>query len=386
MYPVDSGFWPVKWQTAWRKKQFDKLYDRIEATVKGSAEVEVANLGVGKAAEIRAHLMKQFGGAGEGVEARQERYEAGMPESPGAAAFPEDVNIPDKLRQLETERCALYKLCPTEKRDAYEYGQWSKLVKIVIRHLRRTRYSDTVKQLLQEVKARQELKAATPIWNEEKKKYEPPKSPAVKENTDDWDYKNFHEDWLPKWSDLKSRLISVYKETTFSTPGDSKKRANSLPVMLVPTGGGKYALCDGNGRPNVTGRAPDKRAVLFMPGAGNNPRPRCFGCGAYGHRKGDPGCPAKSGDWHECCPPKFLEKAQKLMKGKGKDGMKNKRAAGGVCFHWRDTGKCPFGPSCKFKHPPKSSAGEKGGKGHRKKAKMSRGGPKADNGCSGPVD
>ena len=76
--------------------------------MKGSAEMEVAHLGVERAAEIRAHLMKQFGGAGEGTEARQGRFKAGMPASIGAAAFPEGVNIPDKLRKLETERCALY--------------------------------------------------------------------------------------------------------------------------------------------------------------------------------------------------------------------------------------------------------------------------------------
>ena len=45
-----------------------------------------------------------------------------------------------------------------------------------------------------------------------------------------------------------------------------------------------------------------------------NPKARCFGCGAFGHRKGDPGCPAGPGDWHESCPPKFLEKVKKGKK------------------------------------------------------------------------
>ena len=90
------------------------------------------------------------------------------------------------------------KLCPVDKRDGCEFGQWTKLLKVVLRHLRRTKYSDTVKQLLSEVKARQELKAVTPVWNSEAKRYEPPKEGVVKHNSDDWDYKNFHEDWLPK--------------------------------------------------------------------------------------------------------------------------------------------------------------------------------------------
>ena len=109
---MDSGFWGVKWQTSWRRRKFDKLFDRIEAKVKGSAEMEVANLGMDSAAEVRAHLMKQFGGVGEDVEARQERFEAEMPASDGAPAFPDGINMPDKFRELETERCTLCKLCP----------------------------------------------------------------------------------------------------------------------------------------------------------------------------------------------------------------------------------------------------------------------------------
>ena len=77
--------------------------------------MEVANLGMQRTAEIRVHLMKQFGVAGEDVEARQERFEAGMPALIRASTIPEGVNIPDKLRELETERCAVYKLCPVEK-------------------------------------------------------------------------------------------------------------------------------------------------------------------------------------------------------------------------------------------------------------------------------
>ena len=112
LWPVTSGFWSKKWHVKWRRKQYDKLFDRIESTVKGSAALEVANLGMDKAKELRHHLMKQFGGAGEDLIARQEVFEAGMPKTPGAAAFPESVDMPEKLRELEAERCALYNLCP----------------------------------------------------------------------------------------------------------------------------------------------------------------------------------------------------------------------------------------------------------------------------------
>ena len=41
------------------------------------------------------------------------------------------------------------------------------------------------------------VKAVTPVWNVETGVYEP-KYGGVKLNSDDCDYKNFHEDWLPK--------------------------------------------------------------------------------------------------------------------------------------------------------------------------------------------
>ena len=139
--------------------------------MKGSAALEVANLGMEKAQELRHHLMKQFGGAGEDLRARQEVFEAGMPKSPGAAAFPESVDMPEKLRELEAERCALYNLCPVKKRDPYEFGLKSTLVRIVLRHLRQTSYHETTKSLLQKIKMKQEMMAEIPKWDDAKKEF-----------------------------------------------------------------------------------------------------------------------------------------------------------------------------------------------------------------------
>ena len=52
--------------------------------------------------------------------------------------------------------------------------------------------------------------------------------------------------------------------------------------------------------------------------------------------------------------------------------MKGKRAADDICFHCRDTEKCPYGPSFKFKHPPKVKGGGEGGRGYAKKAKLTK--------------
>ena len=52
--------------------------------------------------------------------------------------------------------------------------------------------------------------------------------------------------------------------------------------------------------------------------------------------------------------------------------MKGKWAGGDVCFHWRDNGKCPYGPSCKFKHPPKVKGGGEGCCRYAKKVKLTK--------------
>ena len=267
---------------------------------------------MGKASKIRAHLMKQFGGAGEDLQARQDQFELGLLKASGSPAFPPGVDMPEKLRQLEAERTALTRLCPKAKQQAYEYSQESTLVKIVLRHLRHTSYQSTVKDLLHEIKVRQDIAATIPVWNGLLQAFELPSKSPRDINTDDWDYRNFHSDWLPTWAALKSKLVSVWRETKFEPAGTVKASASKLPVMFIPAEGGPPVL-----------ETPYEStvSVLFMPGAGANPRTsQCFGCGQHGHRKGDPGCTAGPNDWHSCTPERFLGKTKKSGK-KGVDGF-----------------------------------------------------------------
>jgi len=212
-----------------------------------------------KAHELRAHLFKQFGGAGEDIQARQERFEAGMPKNAGGIAFPAGTDVVEKLRELEAERVALYTLCPASRRVNYEYGKKSTLVKIVLRHLRPTAYNDCIKALLSEIKMRLEFKASIPVWNDLTEKYET--LPTAAQATEDWDYRNYHEDWLPEWEALKSKLVSVYKEKQFQTPG-GKGSSSSLPSMYMYAGSEHQ----------------QQTPSMFMPGGGMNPKVRCFGC------------------------------------------------------------------------------------------------------------
>ena len=329
LYPIASGFWTKRWHRKWNRKQFDKIFDKVEGLCTGAALLEVHQLGMDSAQQMRAHLVKQFGGAGDDVRAREQRYSDGMPKSKNQPAFPANVNMEDKLRELQAERIDLWKMCVPSKRDAYEYGKESTLVKLVLKHLRNTKYDEAIEKLLSEIKIRQQLKAMMPVFDPGTGTFVLP-DPAAAANTDDWEYRNYSDDWLPSWLELKSKLISEYKLRQFSAGCKDESSSGKLPVMLTP-------------------------------GFGTTPKMQCFGCGEHGHRKGDPVCSAGPNDWAECAPKKWLKGAQGKKfpsakgtgaKRKGADGMSNKKKGDGICYQFRDTGKCGFGVNCKFKHEP----------------------------------
>lgn len=91
LYPLTSGFWGTRWQEKWKRAQYDRIFDKVEACVSGMAALEVEALGMENARQLKKHLFKQFGGAGDDIRAREEVFEAGMPKTKDGAAFPPGV-------------------------------------------------------------------------------------------------------------------------------------------------------------------------------------------------------------------------------------------------------------------------------------------------------
>jgi hypothetical protein len=56
-------------------------------------------------------------------------------------------------------------MCKPSKRDEYEYGKKSKLVKIVLKGLRNTIYQESIDILLQEIKMKKNFDARLPVVN-----------------------------------------------------------------------------------------------------------------------------------------------------------------------------------------------------------------------------
>ena len=56
-----------------------------------------------------------------------------MPRTKGEPPFYNGVNVVNKLREMASERTALWKMCHVDKRPTYEYGKEITLVKIVVK-------------------------------------------------------------------------------------------------------------------------------------------------------------------------------------------------------------------------------------------------------------
>ena len=98
--PRDSGFWATEWHVKWIKKQYDKIFDYVEANTKDDAALEVESLGMKNARELKKHLTKHFGGSGDDVRAEEEKYEQGLPKTSGGNPCPDGFNMESWLMKI----------------------------------------------------------------------------------------------------------------------------------------------------------------------------------------------------------------------------------------------------------------------------------------------
>ena len=85
-------------------------------------------------ATMREFLFKRFGaGQPEVLEARVWYYLEGMPDPKTGEVFPPRCVMEDKLDALEKEREFLVDMCSKDKRDTYEDGKLTTLVRLILR-------------------------------------------------------------------------------------------------------------------------------------------------------------------------------------------------------------------------------------------------------------
>ena len=149
-----------------------------------------------------------------------------------------DVNMEDKLNELESERDWLWNACPADKRADYEPASEGRLVRIVMNHVPKN-YDDAVERAKANVKLRKMIAGKID------KNYT---------TLDDLLDRNFNTGWLPSYAELRAELIAQYT---------------------------KYKLWKGNGTPTV----PLMMVGGNQPGLFNKPL-QCWSCGSEGHKVG----------------------------------------------------------------------------------------------------
>ena len=295
-------------------------------------------------------------GASEDIKHREETFENGMPEK-GKKVFPKGIDIEAKLRQLFREWQEIVLLCPEENKANYKYAKESELVKICLKHLRHTEYDQTIKELLNDIKFDRKLARAMAGGNVED---------AEDDNLEDWEYRNYKDDWIPSFEKLRDKLVGHYKEevkynkVTQDEDGDKQ----SLPTMMtkaVLQKAVKALLAPGYGRFPSSFNS-DTKANF------DRPKMKCWACGLLGHKSGDSVCKAEAGAIHQSAPMKAKRKFVSASDTDNDGGPSNKKP-NGICQYFKNHGTCRFGANCRNKHESTTNVNKGKGRGSKGKGK-----------------
>jgi hypothetical protein len=231
------------------------MYCYLEKIVKGEAARQVKREGVKNMVTMRDFLFRRFGaGQPEVLEDRVRHYLLGMPDEKTGEAFPPRCDMVAKLNALETERDYIMDMCPRDKRDQYEDGKETTLVRLILRH-RPSEYDSAVKTVMDLHRFCMYSKGG-----------DVSKITNLEDNT----RVNYHDDWLPDYRELRKELISSYQlqKRRRGEKNQGTKKGVGHPVLPVLQG-------------------------FEQPG----PRQKvCYGCGEKGHFKGDAECTAGPSD------------------------------------------------------------------------------------------
>jgi hypothetical protein len=310
------------------------MYDTVSSNCKGEALLCIEENGMKTAANIRAILKHEFGGADEDTKLREKMFDLCMPKTESSPAFPKVIDIAKNFRSINVERMALLELCPLEDKETYLYAKESYMVKNILKLLRGSEFDTPIKELLLDIKFDRKLQRAT--GNEEG---------ADEEDVDreDWDYRNFKDGWISTFKRLRRKLVNYYKEKKFNKQGDDGPKAK-LPSMLVKDLIEKHVaslIAPGLGqRPNTSGTSgfpQDGRAG-----------PTCWGCGQKGHKRGDAECKLKNDKAGGNI--SFASKRKFGESGSRQEASSSNKQGKEICQFYKETGNCKFGAKCRRLH------------------------------------
>ena len=149
-------------------------------------------------------------------------------------------------------------------------------------------------------------------------------------NLEDWEFRNYRDDWVPSYEKIRVKLVSHFKEMKYhkSSSQDDSSEKKSVPALLTKallSKAVKAFLAPG------FGQAP---RIIHQDSSSNNnneeTQPKYWGCGLMGHKFGDAVCKADPGAVHISAPAKAKRKCNNEDVSDGDGGPNNKKDKG-VC-------------------------------------------------------
>jgi hypothetical protein len=271
----------------------EMMFCYLEEITSGEAARQLLKRGVGQMSTMRRFFFERFGaGQPEVLAERAKHYLLGMLDKDGEV-FPPKCNMEIKLDKLETAREFLLEMCPKDKRDTYDTGKETTLVRIVLRTIPQE-YDQAVKSVRDLTKLRKYgvMGDLTQITNKE-------------DNT----RTHYDDEWLPPYDELRIELIDSYQlqERRRKELGKSIRKHPGHPVLPI--------------LPGHEQSGPHQR--------------NCYGCGELGHLSSDPICKAGPNDVWKGAPAAWKARRgddgrrRGFGKGKGKGkGGGNRRVKG----------------------------------------------------------
>ncbi len=215
-------FWTKKWQMENRQRQREKMFCYLEEITSGEAARQLLKRGVGHMPTMRKFFFDRFGaGQPEVLAERAKIYLLGMPDKDGEV-FPPRINMENKLNRLETEREFLLDMCPKDKRDTYDTGKESTLVRILLRTLP-AEYDQAVKSVRDLTKLR---------------KYGAMGDMSFITNKEDNTRTNYDDEWLPPYDELRIELVNSFQlqERRRKDLGKQIRKHPGHPVLPILPG------------------------------------------------------------------------------------------------------------------------------------------------------
>ncbi len=325
----DKRFLTLKWQIDCRYRFRDKVFCHLETLCSEEAGRQLTKREVGQMTTMREFFFRRFGaGQPELVKKRETIYLVDAQFKRGSV--PPPCNMVDKLNVLEREREFLMDMCPKDKQDSYDNGKESMLVRILLATLPKE-YDCAVKECRSLVRFQKASSEGT--------------LDSIS-NLEDNVRRNYSEDWLPTYLELRTELVNEYHLAERRRAEEGMKHKGGHPVLPI---------LQGHEQP------------------GQEQRP-CYGCGQRGdHMRGDPKCPAGPNSVWDGAPAIFKERMARKEGPKGKGKCKGHQRNLGKCGfpqsgqsnllsktpcpNWsRGNGFCKYGPNCRNSHDgPKGS-------------------------------